>query len=158
MSTTHAVHNSPVGDLTLLATDNALCGVYLPEHRHRPAESMFGEFDPAGFDETRRQLDEYFTGTRRKFDLPIHPAGTPFQRTVWSALLTVPYGETRSYGELAGMISRPGAARAVGLANGKNPLSIIVPCHRVVGANGALVGYGGGVDCKRYLLELECSA
>lgn len=154
----HAVHSTPVGELTLVATGNELSGVYLLGQRHRPAETVFGTLDQRAFAETGRQLDEYFAGTRRHFELPIRLDGTSFQQTVWRALRDIPYGETRSYGELARAISRPNAARAVGLANGKNPLSIVVPCHRVVGANGSLVGYGGGVDRKRYLLDLERAA
>lgn len=154
----HVVHSSPVGELTLVATGNELSGVYLLEQRHRPVDTVFGIQDHRAFDETRRQLDEYFAGTRRCFDLLLRFNGTSFQQTVWQALRDIPYGETRSYGELARAISRPGAARAVGLANGKNPLSIVVPCHRVLGANGALVGYGGGVQRKRYLLDLERDA
>ena len=101
------------------------------------------------------QLDDYFAGARRSFDLPIRLIGTDFQRFVWEALLAIPYGETRSYGQVAAMIGNPKAARAVGLANNRNPISIIVPCHRVIGSNGSLVGYGGGLDAKRYLLDLE---
>ena len=105
--------------------------------------------------DTRRQISEYFAGERTAFELPLSPGGTPFQQRVWRALAEVPYGETVSYGELAGALGAPGAARAVGLANGRNPIPIVVPCHRIVGADGRLTGYGGGLERKRALLELE---
>lgn len=108
--------------------------------------------------EAERQLTEYFAGERREFDLPIHAEGTPFQWAVWEQLRQIPYGETRSYGDIARALGKPGAARAVGMANNRNPIGIIVPCHRVVGATGALVGYAGGLDRKRYLLDLERGA
>ncbi|XVS68156.1 methylated-DNA--[protein]-cysteine S-methyltransferase [Actinosynnema sp. CA-299493] len=151
----HAVVDSPVGELTLVARDGVLAGLYLPEHRHRPALETFGERDASPFGEVVAQLAEYFAGERTVFDLPLSPAGTPFQRTVWDALKEIPHGETVSYGELAARIGRPTASRAVGLANGKNPISVIVPCHRVVGSTGALTGYGGGVERKRVLLAFE---
>jgi methylated-DNA-[protein]-cysteine S-methyltransferase len=103
----------------------------------------------------RDQLDAYFAGERRDFDLQLAPEGTPFRQEVWSALRDIPYGETRSYGQLAAQIGRPGAARAVGLANGRNPIAIVVPCHRVIGSNRSLTGYAAGVERKRQLLELE---
>ena len=105
--------------------------------------------------EATRQLQEYFDGERRQFSLPLAPRGTEFQRRVWAALAEIPYGETRSYGELATALGRPGASRAVGMANGRNPISIVVPCHRVVGANGSITGYAGGVERKVYLLDFE---
>lgn len=105
--------------------------------------------------ETARQLAEYFAGARRAFELPLDLRGTPFQLRVWNALLRIPYGETRTYGQLAALAGHPGAARAVGAANGANPIAIIVPCHRVVASGGGLGGYGGGLDCKRFLLALE---
>ncbi len=108
--------------------------------------------------EARAQLTAYFAGERTDFDLPLDPAGTPFQRRVWESLRTIPYASTRSYGELAAQIGQPSASRAVGLANGRNPISIIVPCHRVIGANGTLTGYGGGLERKRVLLDLERGA
>jgi methylated-DNA-[protein]-cysteine S-methyltransferase len=158
MSTTVAVHtviDSPVGEITLVARDGVLAGLYMPEHRHRPPLATFGERDAAPFDEVVAQLEEYFAGKRTDFDLPLSMAGTPFQRTVWEALKAIPHGETVSYGELAATIGRPTASRAVGLANGKNPISIIVPCHRVVGSTGNLTGYGGGIERKRMLLGFE---
>ncbi|MGM1060106.1 methylated-DNA--[protein]-cysteine S-methyltransferase [Saccharothrix sp. Mg75] len=157
----HRVHttvDSPVGELTLVATDGALSGLYMVEQRHRPPQESFGEVDASPFDDVVRQLDEYFAGRRTDFDLPLNLAGTEFQRTVWTALRTIPYGETVSYGELAALLGRPSASRAVGLANGKNPVGVIVPCHRVVGSTGGLTGYGGGLDRKRFLLDFERGA
>ncbi|MFF8616218.1 methylated-DNA--[protein]-cysteine S-methyltransferase [Streptomyces sp. NPDC015350] len=154
----HTVVDSPYGPLTLVATDGVLCGLYMTEQRHRPPEETFGEPDPRPFAETVRQLDAYFAGELREFDLPLHLDGTPFQRSVWEQLQHIPYGETRSYGELAEILGKPGASRAVGLANGKNPVGIIVPCHRVIGASGGLTGYGGGLDRKQRLLAFESGA
>jgi methylated-DNA-[protein]-cysteine S-methyltransferase len=151
----HTMVDSPVGPLTLAAVDGVLSGLYMNLQRHRPMEETFGAPDPTPFHEVIRQLAEYFGGQRTDFDVPMTLAGTPFQRTVWAALREIPYGQTRSYGELAEQIGRPGAARAVGLANGRNPIGIIVPCHRVVGATGSLTGYGGGLERKQYLLEFE---
>jgi len=154
---THTVVDSPIGDLTLVAVDGALAGLYMEQHRHRPAEETFGDPDPAAFDDVIAQLRAYFEGTLTQFDLPLSPRGTEFQRTVWAGLREIPYGQTISYGGLADRLGRPGAARAVGLANGRNPISIIVPCHRVVGSSGDLTGYGGGLDRKRRLLALEAA-
>jgi methylated-DNA-[protein]-cysteine S-methyltransferase len=155
---THCVIDSPMGRLTLVATDGVLAGLYMEQHRHRPAEETFGHLDEEPFDAVRAQLAEYFAGERTEFDLPLAMAGTDFQRTVWSALQRIPYGETISYGQLADQIGKPTASRAVGLANGRNPISIIVPCHRVVGSTGDLTGYGGGIERKRALLTFEQSA
>jgi methylated-DNA-[protein]-cysteine S-methyltransferase len=152
---THTVVDSPVGDLTLVAVDGVLAGLYMQQQRHRPGQETFGDRDPAAFDDVIAQLGEYFAGTRTAFDLPLAPRGTAFQQAVWAGLLEIPYGRTWSYGELAARIGRPGAARAVGLANGRNPIGIIVPCHRVVGSAGDLTGYGGGLDRKRHLLAME---
>jgi len=124
---------------------------------------FFGRKKPAGFTEaetplikkTAKQLGEYFSGKRKNFDIPLALNGTEFQKTVWRALQTIPYGETRSYKDIAVLAGKPAAARAVGMANNRNPVSIIVPCHRVIGKNGALTGYGGGLDLKKYLLDLE---
>ncbi|GAA2793291.1 methylated-DNA--[protein]-cysteine S-methyltransferase [Saccharopolyspora taberi] len=151
----HTVVESPVGPLTLVATDGVLSGIYMDQQRHRPPQETFGEPDDAPFEACARQLEEYFSGRLRDFDLPLHFAGTPFQRTVWAALCEIPYGQTVSYGELAERIGRPTASRAVGLANGRNPIGIVVPCHRVVGSGGALTGYGGGLERKRQLLDFE---
>jgi methylated-DNA-[protein]-cysteine S-methyltransferase len=151
----HTVVDSPVGTLTLVALDGILAGLYMNLQRHRPMEEAFGASDPTPFTDVIRQLDQYFDAQRIDFDVPVKLVGTPFQRAVWAALREIPYGETMSYGQLAERIGSPGAARAVGLANGRNPIGIIVPCHRVVGATGSLTGYGGGLERKRYLLELE---
>jgi methylated-DNA-[protein]-cysteine S-methyltransferase len=151
----HTVIDSPVGPLTLVATDGVLSGLYMDRQRHRPAEESFGERDDDLLPEVVEQLDEYFAGRRTSFDLPLAPAGTPFQLEVWTALQAIPYGATTTYGELASKLRRPQAARAVGLANGKNPIGIIIPCHRVVGTTGSLTGYGGGLDRKRQLLTHE---
>jgi methylated-DNA-[protein]-cysteine S-methyltransferase len=151
----HTVVDSPVGPLTLVADDGQLAGLYMEVHRHRPPFETFGEEDPTPFGVIIQQLKEYFAGERTDFDLPLAAGGTEFQRTVWAALREIPYGETMSYGELAARIGKPSASRAVGLANGKNPISIIVPCHRVVGSTGDLTGYGGGIERKRYLLDFE---
>jgi methylated-DNA-[protein]-cysteine S-methyltransferase len=151
----HTVIESPLGDLTLVAIDGILAGLYMEHQRHRPAQSTFGEPDPAPFDEVVAQLRAYFNGTLTMFDLPLTLRGTPFQRAVWDALREIPYGKTVTYGELAERISRPTATRAVGLANGRNPIGVIVPCHRVIGSTGDLTGYGGGIERKRHLLTLE---
>ncbi|MEU6952943.1 methylated-DNA--[protein]-cysteine S-methyltransferase [Streptomyces sp. NPDC045714] len=151
----HTVIDSPYGPLTLVATDGFLCALYMTDQRHRPPQETFGVPDPEPFGETVQQLTEYFAGDRTAFDLPLSLGGTPFQRSVWEELLKIPYGETRTYGELAEELGKPGASRAVGLANGKNPVGIIVPCHRVIGASGSLTGYGGGLDRKQRLLAFE---
>jgi methylated-DNA-[protein]-cysteine S-methyltransferase len=151
----YTVMDSPVGPLTLVAADGLLTGLYMDRQRHRPEDHTFGDRDPAPFDAAIRQLEEYFAGRRTVFDLPLAPAGTAFQQQVWAALREIPYGRTVSYGELADRIGRPTAARAVGLANGRNPIGIIVPCHRVIGSSGDLTGYGGGLDRKRHLLAFE---
>lgn len=151
----HTVLDSPIGPLTLVAVDGLLAGLYMERHRHRPPEVDDGEPDAALFAEAARQLEAYLAGRLTEFDLPLALHGTQFQRRVWAALQTIPYGQTRSYGQLADQIGQPTASRAVGLANGRNPISIIVPCHRVVGASGSLTGYGGGLDRKRHLLDLE---
>ena len=154
---THTVLDSPVGPLTLVATDGVLSGLYMTGQRHRPPEETFGDRDDTPFAEAERQLDAYFAGELTTFELPLQLDGTPFQRGVWEALQDIPYGGTVSYGELADRLGKPGASRAVGLANGKNPVSIVVPCHRVIGASGGLTGYGGGLDRKRQLLAFEGS-
>lgn len=148
--------DSPLGVLTLRSDGRALTGVYLAGGRSGPVtrEGWVRE-DDAVLPEARRQLTAYFAGERLTFDLPMAPAGTAFQCRVWQALSQIPHAETISYGELARRVANPKAVRAVGLANGRNPLAIIVPCHRVIGANGALVGFGGGLDRKRWLLAHE---
>ena len=148
--------DSPLGPLLLTADEKGISGVIMDaDIDERTAPSAGWVEDPAHFEEARRQLEEYFAGQRTEFDLPLSAAGTPFQREVWAALQTIPYGEVRSYSEIAAQIGRPGASRAVGLANGRNPIAVIVPCHRVIGASGALTGYGGGLPRKRLLLDLE---
>ena len=158
---THTVTDSPCGPLTLVATDGVLSGLYMTEQRHRPADEDLGERrDPtdAPFRAAVEQLSAYFAGDLKEFDLPLAPRGTPFQQRVWRQLRLIPYGETRTYGELAAALGSPRASRAVGLANGRNPIGIIVPCHRVIGANGALTGYNGGLARKRQLLDFERGA
>ncbi|MFD7922329.1 methylated-DNA--[protein]-cysteine S-methyltransferase [Streptomyces sp. NPDC059740] len=151
----HTLITSPLGPLTAVAEADALVGLYFEGHKRRPPQETFGERTDEGFEEVREQIAEYFAGTRREFALPLAPVGEPFQRRVWDLLRTIPYGETRSYGELARMLGEPGAAQAVGAANARNPVSVIVPCHRVVAGDGALRGYAGGLHRKRYLLDLE---
>jgi methylated-DNA-[protein]-cysteine S-methyltransferase len=151
----HTVIDSPYGLLTLVADDGVLSGLYMTEQRHRPPEETFGEPDERPFAEAEEQLTAYFAGELKEFTLELRLNGTPFQRTVWDQLRRIPYGETRSYGELADALGKPSASRAVGLANGRNPIGIIVPCHRVVGANGSLTGYGGGLERKQRLLDFE---
>lgn len=141
--------DSPVGRLRLEAADDALTGLYFAEGEEQRAD------ESEILDRAQRQLEEYFAGTRREFDLPLRPEGTPFQLADWKALEGIPYGETVSYGDIARAIGKPKACRAVGMANHANPISIIVPCHRVVGSNGKLTGYGGGLAAKQWLLEHE---
>ncbi|MFG2333075.1 methylated-DNA--[protein]-cysteine S-methyltransferase [Streptomyces sp. NPDC048604] len=151
----HWVVDSPYDPLTLVAVDGVLSRIHMTDQRHRPAEETFGERDERPFGEAMSQLEAYFAGELKQFDLPLHLVGTEFQRRVWELLRAIPYGETRTYGELAAELGNPGACRAVGLANGKNPVGIVVPCHRVVGAGGSLTGYGGGLDRKKRLLAFE---
>ncbi|WP_323379318.1 methylated-DNA--[protein]-cysteine S-methyltransferase [Streptomyces durbertensis] len=152
---THTVVDSPIGPLTLVATEGVLSAVYMSEHRHRPPVETFGRPDAAAFERVTAELAEYFAGERTEFSVPVRAAGTEFQRTVWAELRKIPYGRTITYGELAARIGRPSAARAVGAANGRNPVSVIVPCHRVVGGGGSLTGYAGGLARKERLLALE---
>ncbi|MET9529926.1 MULTISPECIES: methylated-DNA--[protein]-cysteine S-methyltransferase [unclassified Streptomyces] len=152
---THTVIDSPVGGLTVVAEDGALTGLYFDGHRRRPADDTFGERTDEGFDTVRRQLREYFDGERQDFDLPLAPQGNDFQRRVWDLLTTIPYGETCSYGDLARRLGEPALAQAVGAANALNPVSVVIPCHRVVATDGSLRGYAGGLDRKRFLLGLE---
>lgn len=147
------VHESPLGPLTLHSNGAALTGLEFEGHKHPLRPSPRGSDHV--LDLARRELDAYFAGRLKRFTAPVAAQGTPFQRRVWQALVAIPYGETRSYGALAAAIGKPSAARAVGLANGRNPISIIVPCHRVIGASGALTGYAGGMERKQRLLELE---
>lgn len=148
---------SPVGTLTLVASEAALVAILwendAPGRVRLPA--LAERRDHPVLAETARQLAGYFAGERRLFDLPLDFWGTPFQKRVWAALLAIPFGETRSYADIARAIGAPAASRAVGAANGRNPISIVAPCHRVVGANGALTGFAGGLEAKRYLLRHE---
>ena len=148
--------DSPVGTLTLAGRGQRLMHLRMVDQTYEPSRNGW-EPDDEAFPDAVEQLAAYFAGDRIEFDIELDLIGTEFQRRVWAALLTIPYGETRSYGEIARQICSPGAFRAVGLANGHNPIGIIVPCHRVIGSNGSLTGYGGGIDRKRALLELEKS-
>ena len=147
---------SPLGRLTVAATERGLCGIYFEQHRHFKGKDGW-HHDPAHavVRAAVRELEEFFAGTRDRFDVPLDLHGTPFQQEVWQQLLRIPFGATVSYGEHARAVGRPKAARAVGAAIGRNPVSIIVPCHRVVGNNGSLTDYAGGLERKRLLLELE---
>ena len=144
--------NTPVGELTLTASDTALTAIYFPGRRDgRDGENRRSEI----LDQACRQLTEYFAGKRTTFDVPLAASGTEFEHRVWALLRAIPYGSTTSYGELAKRLGDLSQARAVGAANGKNPIPIIVPCHRVIGANGDLTGFGGGIERKRWLLQHE---
>jgi methylated-DNA-[protein]-cysteine S-methyltransferase len=147
--------DSPIGSLLLVSDGAGLVEVGLPHGGAAPPPPSDGERSTSRLHVAARQFDEYFAGKRLQFDLPLHPSGTPFQLEVWGALLAIPYGETVSYADIARRIRRPRAVRAVGAANGANPLSIIVPCHRVIGSHGDLTGYGGGLPAKRWLLAHE---
>jgi methylated-DNA-[protein]-cysteine S-methyltransferase len=149
--------DSPVGRLKLVATDDGLAGILWENDRPRRVPLNIGAEDNGHpvLVETERQLEEYFAGRRTAFALKLDLAGTDFQRKVWTALLTIPFGETRSYGQIANQIGNPAAVRAVGAANGRNPVSIVAPCHRVIGSTGKLTGFAGGLDAKAHLLALE---
>ncbi len=152
--------DSPLGPLTLVADGDALVGVYMAGQAHRPADERFGDPAPAGDATLATAADEladYFAGRRVEFTVPVRPAGTEFQRAVWDEIAAIPYGETATYTQLAAALGRPTATRAVGAAVGRNPLTVVVPCHRVLGAGGSLTGYAGGLDRKRRLLALEGS-
>jgi len=148
---------TPVGTLTLVATDRALVAVLWPDEKMNRVKLPELESAPDHpiLQKTEKQLAEYFAGKRREFDLPLESRGTEFQKRVWKGLTKIPFGETRSYLELARKVGHPKACRAVGAANGRNPLSIVVPCHRVIGADGSLTGFAGGTRTKAFLLELE---
>ncbi|MDO4724249.1 MAG: methylated-DNA--[protein]-cysteine S-methyltransferase [Comamonadaceae bacterium] len=156
MTIFHQHIDSPVGRLLIAASDRGLHAIEFPQGRHPLKRDGVWQQGPHPLlAAAARQLGEYFAGSRRAFDLPLSPQGTDFQQRVWQALRAIPYGHTRSYAQLAAAIGQPKAMRAVGAANGRNPLPIIVPCHRVIGANGALVGFGGGLPTKLFLLRLE---
>ncbi len=153
--TTHTKISTPLGELTLVAEHGTLSGVYFPGHWTRPDPASFGERADHGFEEAERQFNEYLAGERTSFDLPTVADGSEFRRRVWERLERIPYGSTVTYGELAAELGSPTLARKVGGAVAHNPLSIIVPCHRVLGKGGRLTGYAGGLERKRLLLELE---
>jgi methylated-DNA-[protein]-cysteine S-methyltransferase len=150
--------DSPLGDLLALSDGDHLTGLYLPDHKGGPTPDASWQTADALFVELRNQLTEYFAGERHEFDVPLRLVGTPFQQQVWQQLTRIPYGTTITYAELARRIGSPAASRAVGAANGRNPISILVPCHRVVGSSGNLTGYAGGVDKKEWLLGMEREA
>ncbi|MBC53507.1 MAG: cysteine methyltransferase [Gammaproteobacteria bacterium] len=147
--------DSPLGVLTLTGNGDALTGLYMTAQKHRPALPLNCVHDDNVFVSVRDQLAAYFAGELQHFDVPLAGIGTQFQQRVWQALCEIPYGVTESYGALAARIGKPSASRAVGMANGRNPIGIIVPCHRVLGASGALTGYGGGLERKQWLLAHE---
>ncbi|OBI88759.1 methylated-DNA--[protein]-cysteine S-methyltransferase [Mycobacterium asiaticum] len=151
---TYRTIDSPIGPLTLAGQDGVLTNLRMVDQTYEPSRAGWA-LDDSAFVSAAKQLDAYFAGELIDFDIDMELRGTAFQQRVWRALLTIPYGETRSYGEIAEQIGAPGSARAVGLANGHNPIAIIVPCHRVIGASGKLTGYGGGLDRKQTLLALE---
>jgi methylated-DNA-[protein]-cysteine S-methyltransferase len=153
--TRYTTVESPIGALLVARDDVGITALLLPHGRRpaRPAPDWVR--DDGAFDDVRGELAEYFAGTRTSFDVPLHMIGSGFQRRVWTELLSIPCGATTSYGAIADAIGAPGAARAVGLANGQNPIAVIVPCHRVIGANGSLTGYGGGLPMKKWLLAHE---
>ena len=159
MKIRYAHVDSPVGALLVAVSDDGVCEVAFadgPQARRQPEQEWI--HDPSAVQQVAEQLGQYFTGERRQFELPLAAWGTEFQQAVWKALTDIPFGETRSYADVANAIGRPKAVRAVGAANGRNPISIIVPCHRVIGSNGALTGFGGGLPVKQYLLNLERGA
>ncbi len=160
MTTYYQLHDSPLGTLLLLGSGDAVTGVHVAAGKYVPGvgpdwvrDSRHGVLL-----NLRRELDAYFGGRLRRFSVALEPQGTPFQKKVWAALARIPYGETRTYGEVAQAICRPSAARAVGAANGRNPIGIVLPCHRVIGASGALTGYAGGLEAKAFLLRLEAGS
>jgi methylated-DNA-[protein]-cysteine S-methyltransferase len=151
--------DTPVGRLTLIASETALVGIWFENGRDAQRMPAPRRREPSGIlARTRGQLEEYFSGLRRVFELPLEPRGTEFQRRVWESLTHIAYGETTSYGSLATKLGNPRGSRAVGLANGSNPIPIVIPCHRVIGADGSLTGFGGGLPIKAALLELERAA
>lgn len=152
-------YDSPLGQILLVASDQAVTGLHFVGEKYYPGVADGWQREPSAkmLVRVRKQLDEYFAGERKTFDLPVEPAGTTFQREVWRALQKIPYGTTLNYGALAKRIGQPTASRAVGAANGRNPISIVIPCHRVIGANGDLTGYAGGMERKAALLRLEAA-
>lgn len=155
MANRFTYYDSPLGTVTLQANEQGLLGVWFETHTTKPEDLGTQEDSFPIFQSVKEQLERYFAGEVVQFDVPIAAKGTPFQQSVWHALTTIPYGETWSYAQLADAIGNPKAVRAVGLANGKNPVSVIVPCHRVIGKNGKLTGYAGGIERKQRLLAIE---
>lgn len=155
MSLYESTLETPLGSLRLLASDRGLAGIYFEQHKNMPLRQALPDDLHPLLEKVKVQLRQYFEGTRRRFEIPLDPQGTDFQKDVWSSLTEIPYGQTQSYGELASRLGKPLASRAVGRANGLNPVSIIIPCHRVVGASGKLTGYAGGLETKQWLLEHE---
>ncbi|MFZ0549011.1 MAG: methylated-DNA--[protein]-cysteine S-methyltransferase [Candidatus Promineifilaceae bacterium] len=153
--TAYTLYPSPLGDILLARSEAGLTHIVFQEGTHPLTPESDWLYDSAAFEDATAQLKAYFAGDLQAFDLPLAPEGTAFQQTVWEALKSIPYGETISYGELAQEIGRPNAPRAVGAANGRNPLPIVIPCHRVIGQDGSLTGYGGGLHIKKALLSLE---
>jgi methylated-DNA-[protein]-cysteine S-methyltransferase len=153
----HAYVDSPIGPLLLIGDGSTVSALFTARHRRfaEQSDDDRSRTSEVAFGQARQELAEYFEGSRQFFDVPVAPTGTPFQRRVWSELREIPYSTTATYSEIAARIGLPGAARAVGAANAKNPVSIIVPCHRVVGSNGSLTGYAGGIEAKRWLLDHE---
>lgn len=157
-TTLFTTFDSPIGELLVAGDDRALTRVHMQLSRRPTRVGAGWQRDDERFAAAREQLDEYFAGRRREFDLELDLRGSVFEQRVWAALREIPYGETRSYGQIATAIGAPGQARAVGAANGRNPIAVVVPCHRVIGADGSLTGYAGGLERKRLLLDLEAPA
>jgi methylated-DNA-[protein]-cysteine S-methyltransferase len=155
MTATHTTVDSPLGELTLVAEEGRLTGVYFPHHWYRPNPDTFGPHADTGFEDVTAQLAEYFAGDRTRFDLAVEPQGDEFQHRVWELISAIPYGQTVTYGDLARDVGGEVTPKDVGAAVGRNPLSVVVPCHRVVGKDGRLTGYAGGLARKRFLLDLE---
>jgi methylated-DNA-[protein]-cysteine S-methyltransferase len=151
----HGIVATRLGELTIVRAGEELTGLYFPQHWHRPDPATLGPRTGRGFDDAARQLDEYLAGTRQRFDLPLRPGGTELRRRVWDLIAQVPYGRTTTYGDLARRVGNGVTPREVGAAVGANPLSILIPCHRVIGSTGKLTGYAGGLARKRELLDLE---
>jgi methylated-DNA-[protein]-cysteine S-methyltransferase len=158
MTTHYATTDSPIGELLVLGDKEKVRGLLMNGDGTFDDRKLELTQDQEAFADTIKQLEQYFAGDRDTFELPLEPSGTEFQRAVWNALEQIPYGETRSYGEIAAQVGRPKAARAVGMANNRNPIAVIVPCHRVIGSGGALVGYAGGLERKIWLLDHEREA
>ncbi len=155
----YLIHESPLGKIMLVSNKTAITGIHIVHGKYVPAvqSDWVHARNHSVLKQAQQELDAYFAGKLQTFAVPLAPHGTVFQKSVWTALTTIPYGETRTYGQQALAIGQPAAARAVGAANGRNPIGIIVPCHRVIGASGAMTGYAGGLDAKKFLLDLEAS-